>query len=57
MAGFVGDDRGGVWGSRVGWGGRVFPMAIIHGVFETSSGFRFFYGMVRCGLFSSFLRS
>ena len=42
----------GVWGG-MGWG--VFPVAVIHGVFETGSGFRFSCGMMRCGIFSSFL--
>ena len=53
--GLLGTTVGGLGGGGGGGGGGVFPMAIIHGVFETGSGFRFFYGMVRCGLFSSFL--
>ena len=55
--GLLGTTVGGFGGLGRDGVGRVFPMAIIHGVFETSSGFQFFYGMVRCGLFSSFLGS
>ena len=52
VAGLLGGGVWGVWGG-MGWG--VFPVAVIHGVFETGSGFRFSCGMMRCGMFSSFL--